>query len=182
MKQGVPKSADSARDTPENALTDGRFSREETITALRRNWRAEAEGAATYRELARMERDERRREILNKMAEAEERHAGRWAERIAALSGHAVTENPADIGPSSAIILSARVGSIDIALGRIEAVEDEHVRACTAQLATLDDPESTQILEELIQDESSHARGLRAITRPSAEPRSRLDSILRRER
>jgi|GEM_PF-6996394 len=48
-------------------------SREQLLVTLGHNWRAEKEGAATYRELANMEPDSRRKGLLLKLAEAEER-------------------------------------------------------------------------------------------------------------
>ena len=51
---------------------------QKTIDAARRNWQAEVETAQTYRDLAGRERDEKRKGILLRMAEAEERHAHRW--------------------------------------------------------------------------------------------------------
>ena len=54
---------------------------EQTIEVVNRNWRAEVETAQTYRDLAERERDERRKGILLRMAEAEERHAQRWEKK-----------------------------------------------------------------------------------------------------
>ena len=48
---------------------------EETIEVVERNWRAEVETAQAYRDLAARELDEKRKGILIRMAEAEERHA-----------------------------------------------------------------------------------------------------------
>ena len=53
-------------------------SNKETIEVVLKNWRAEVETARVYRDLAARERDERRKSILIRMAEAEERHAQRW--------------------------------------------------------------------------------------------------------
>src|SRR5207253_1991495 len=55
---------------------------EETIEVVRRNWQAEVETAQTYRNLAERERDEKRKGILLRMAEAEERHAQRWEQKL----------------------------------------------------------------------------------------------------
>jgi rubrerythrin len=51
--------------------------RQETIDVVTRNWRAEVETAQVYRDLAEREPDEKRKGILLRMAEAEERHARR---------------------------------------------------------------------------------------------------------
>src|SRR5438309_10399424 len=58
---------------------------EETVEVVKRNWRAEVETARVYRELAGREPDEKRKGILLRMAEAEKRHAQRWAEKLADL-------------------------------------------------------------------------------------------------
>src|SRR5437879_6754264 len=54
----------------------------ETLGVVKRNWQAEVETAQTYRDLAERERDQKRKGILLRMAEAEERHARRWEEKL----------------------------------------------------------------------------------------------------
>src|ERR1700704_2737315 len=61
---------------------DGRQDRQETIEVVVRNWRAEVETAQAYRDLAGREKDEKRRGILIRMAEAEERQAQRWEKKL----------------------------------------------------------------------------------------------------
>ena len=56
--------------------------KQETIEVVLKNWRAEEETARVYRDLAARERDERRKSILIRMAEAEERHAQRWEQKL----------------------------------------------------------------------------------------------------
>jgi vacuolar iron transporter family protein len=155
---------------------------ESVIATLEHNWRAEMEGAATYRELASLEKDERRRAVLIKLAEAEERHAQRWAERIKELGGEDPSAQGIDVRPSRSVILTARVSSLDTALRRAEATEERHVREYEAQARDLGDEGIAQILHELAQDESAHAGTLRTMTGPVVEPQGRLDAILRREK
>jgi rubrerythrin len=50
-------------------------------------WRREVEAATTYKHLAGRERDPKRRDILLRLAEQEDKHAARWSERIAAATG-----------------------------------------------------------------------------------------------
>src|SRR5258708_13008085 len=59
--------------------------KKERIDALRQNWQREVEGMRTYRDLARRERDTARRNVLLKLAEAEERHAQKWERKLAEL-------------------------------------------------------------------------------------------------
>ncbi|MGE5619906.1 MAG: VIT1/CCC1 transporter family protein [Sphingomonadaceae bacterium] len=154
----------------------------EVIATLERNWRAEMEGAATYRELAAMEKDGRRKALLIKLAEAEERHASRWAERIVELGGQDPSTKGVPVGPSRGVILTAKAVDLDTALRKAEATEEEHVRQYEAQARDLGDQGIARILEEVAQDESSHARTLRAMAGPGREVQSRLESILRREK
>src|SRR5438046_4577749 len=65
--------------------TESGQDRRETVEVVKRNWRAEVETAQAYRALAGREPDEKRKGILLRMAEAEERHAQRWAEKLADL-------------------------------------------------------------------------------------------------
>jgi vacuolar iron transporter family protein len=158
--------------------------KDHVIATLEHNWQAEMQGAATYRELAGMEKDMRRQALLIKLAEAEERHAARWSSRIMELGGTDPATRGMQIGPTRQITLTAQVSDLDTALRRAEAVEDAHVKEYRSQVQTLGDPAIGQILEELAKDEAGHARTLRAITgdTPISEPQSRLDSMLRREK
>ena len=65
--------------TPE---TGGQRSRSEALDVVKQNWRAEVETAQVYRDLAEREKDEKRKGILVRMAEAEERHAARWEQKL----------------------------------------------------------------------------------------------------
>src|SRR5438876_10918229 len=56
--------------------------KKETIEVVLKNWRAEVETAQVYRDLAAREPDEKRKGILLRMAEAEERHAQRWEKKL----------------------------------------------------------------------------------------------------
>src|SRR2546428_732316 len=96
----------------------------ETVEVLRRNWRAEGESAQVYRELAAREADEKRKAILLRMAEAEERHAQRWEKKLR------------DMGAELPVLedtLSRRlnrwwnkIAGADIAIRRMEAAEERH--------------------------------------------------------
>lgn len=158
--------------------------KEQLLATLAHNWQAEMQGAATYRELAAMEKDKRRQALLIKLAEAEERHAARWSDRIKELGGPDPAAGGFHVGPSRPITLTAQVSDLDTALRRVESMEDAHVKEYQSQVETLGDPAIGAILEELARDEAGHARTLRAITGdvPVSEPQSRLDAMLRREK
>ena len=57
--------------------------KKETIEVVLKNWRAEVETAQVYRDLAARESDEKRKGILIRMAEAEERHANAGSKNCA---------------------------------------------------------------------------------------------------
>src|SRR5438477_11929319 len=98
--------------------------RSETIDVVKRNWRAEVETAQVYRELAAREPDEKRKGILNRMAEAEERHAARWAKKLADL-GEPIPTLPDSLGRRFKRWLNRALGT-EIAIRRMEAAEEKH--------------------------------------------------------
>ena len=63
------------------------MNRDQYLGSLQKLWRQEVEAAATYTLLGEREPDPRRREILSRLAESEERHAARWSARIEAATG-----------------------------------------------------------------------------------------------
>src|ERR1700731_2238196 len=95
-----------------------------TIVVARRNWQAEVETAQTYRDLAERERDEKRKGILLRMAEAEERHAQRWEKKLVDL-GEPVPTLPDTIGRRLNRWLNRALGT-EIAIRRMEAAEEKH--------------------------------------------------------
>src|SRR5207247_10703049 len=57
------------------------------LATVEKMWRREVEAATTYRHLANREKDHRRRDILLRLADQEDKHAARWSERIVAATG-----------------------------------------------------------------------------------------------
>src|SRR5882724_3253215 len=93
----------------------------QTIEVVKRNWRAEVETAQTYRDLAERERDERRKGVLLRMAEAEERHALRWERKLRDLGAEPpVLKNT--IGRQLSRWWN-KIAGADIAIHRMEATE-----------------------------------------------------------
>src|SRR5436309_16111673 len=97
---------------------------EETVEVVKRNWRAEVETAEAYRELAGREPDEKRKAILLRMAEAEERHARRWEKKLTDL-GEPIPKIPDSLGRRMKRWLNRALGT-DIAISRMEAAEAKH--------------------------------------------------------
>src|SRR4029079_10094450 len=95
---------------------------QKTIDAARRNWQAEVETAQTYRDLAEREPDEKRRGILLRMAEAEERHAQRWEAKLKALGAEAPVYR--DTIGRRLNRWWIKVAAAEIAIRRMEATEE----------------------------------------------------------
>ncbi len=160
---------------------DGQTDRKETIDVVRRNWRAEVETAQVYRELASREEDDKRKGILIRMAEAEERHADRWAKKLIDL-GAPVPTLPDTLGGRFKRWLNRALGT-DVAIRRMEAAEEKHEREFSAQRErTLAKEEDVQeFLRTSALEEKAHARALQSMV-PQLGPRTVLDTILKRER
>jgi len=153
----------------------------ESIEALKQNWRAEVETSRVYRDLAERETNQKRKSILLRMAEAEERHATRWAQKLTELG----LEPPA-LKDSLGQRLNRwwnRVAGLDVAIRRMEAAEDRHEARYRAQSerALADDPDAQKFLREAALEEKAHSRVLNTMA-PPAGPRGLLDTILKRER
>ncbi len=150
---------------------------QDLVAAIRDNWRREWESAALYRHVAGREPDARRRAILLRLAETEERHAARWADRLTAVG--AAPPDPAALDMAPGWI--ARHTELPVILRRLEAQEDAHLQEYEALARAAGDDESARIAREIAADEREHSLTLRALGAPHS-PRSLLDSILGRER
>jgi VIT1/CCC1 family predicted Fe2+/Mn2+ transporter/rubrerythrin len=153
---------------------------QEAIRLLQQNWREEKESARVYRELAEDAKDERRRGILLRMAEAEERHAVRWEQKLRDLGS-----GPPDLTDSLARRwnrwLNRRAG-LEVAVRRLEAAEDRDTAKYEAQQKLLErDEEAKSALKEIAVEEKAHARVLQSLA-PQLGPQTILDVILKRER
>lgn len=154
---------------------------ERLVASLQENWLAETEGAHTYRALAEHEREPMRREILIEMAEAEERHAAKWARRLEELGA-----SPPHVPGSLTQRARDRVikgGGTMAVIKQMEADEDRDIARYQQHLAELNDPASQAIVQEALADERLHRQQLDTILAEAPiSPQSAVDSILRRER
>ncbi|MEY2526691.1 MAG: vacuolar iron transporter family protein [Verrucomicrobiota bacterium] len=153
----------------------------ETIEVVKRNWRAEVETARVYRELAAREADEKRKAILLRMAEAEERHAQRWEEKLRDM-GQPIPQLADNAWERFKRRFTRSLGT-DIAIRRMEAAEEKHEREFSSQRerALAGEHDVQDFLRESALEEKAHARALNAMAQPQSA-RSALDTILKRER
>jgi vacuolar iron transporter family protein len=154
---------------------------EQTIEVVKQNWRAEVETARVYRELAGRETDEKRKGILLRMAEAEERHARRWEQKLADL-GEPVPILTDTIGSRFKRWLDRALGT-DIAIRRMEAAEEKHEAQFRDQRERVlaGEEDVKDFLRESALEEKAHARALQSMV-PQLGARTVLDTILKRER
>jgi VIT1/CCC1 family predicted Fe2+/Mn2+ transporter/rubrerythrin len=164
--------------TPE---TGGQRSRSEALDVVKQNWRAEVETAQVYRGLAEREKDEKRKGILVRMAEAEERHAARWEQKLRDM-GEPVPQLPDNPWTRFKRRFTRALGT-DIAIRRMEAAEEKHEREFSEQRdrALANEQDVQEFLRTSALEEKAHARALNAMTTPPTA-KSVLDTILKRER
>ena len=153
----------------------------EAIEVVLKNWRAEVETARVYRDLAERERDEKRKAILIRMAEAEERHAQRWEQKLRDM-GQPIPVLPDTFWMRLQRRFTRSLGA-DIAIRRMEAAEEKHEREFSAQRdrALAGEQDVQEFLRTSALEEKAHARALSAMAGP-ANPKTALDTILKRER
>jgi len=149
------------------------------LATVEKMWRREVEAATTYRHLANREKDPKRRDILLRLADQEDRHATRWSERIAGATGR--TPDPEEV--KRGLSWFQRISDPTVVLHRLEQEENKAEAEYEQLMARLSDPMDLKIAEEAMFEERDHAVILRALAGGAMPtPRSTLDSILRRER
>jgi VIT1/CCC1 family predicted Fe2+/Mn2+ transporter/rubrerythrin len=155
---------------------------EEFIRGLQRAWLAEQTGLRIYRELARHEKNPARQNVLLKLAESEQGHADRWANRLKELN------SPLPTGRES---IRQRLwrwvlvqSGTDNALKQIENAENKDEQQYGDLLELALSPADGEAIQAVREDEQGHSRlmhkaGTTAET--TATPQGRLDMILHRE-
>ena len=149
------------------------------LATVEKMWRREVEAAATYKHLANRETDTKRRDILMRLADQEDKHAARWSERIAATTGRVPDPNEVERGLS----WFQRISDPNVVLHRLEQEENKAEAEYDQLMQRLTDPMDRQIAEDAMLEERDHAVVLRTLAGGKIPtPRSTLDSILGRER
>ena len=149
------------------------------LATVEKMWRREVEAASTYKHLAYREHDPKRKDILLRLAEQEDKHAARWSERIAAATGRVPDRKEVERGLS----WFQRISDPNVVLHRLEQEENKAEAEYEQLMARLSDPLDRQIAEEAMLEERDHAVILRTLAGGAVPtPRSTLESILHRER
>jgi len=149
------------------------------LATVEKMWRREVEAAHTYKLLAEREPDQKRRDILLRLAAQEDKHAARWSERIHASTGLAPDPSEVERG----LTWFQKIGDPSVVLHRLEQEETKADAEYGELMARLSDPHDKKIAEEAMLEERDHAVILRTLAGGKIPtPRSTLDTILRRER
>src|ERR1043165_128240 len=130
----------------------------QTIEVAKRNWQAEVETAQTYRDLAERERDEKRKGILLRMGEAEERHAQRWEAKLKELGGEAPVYR--DTIARRLNRWWNKIAGAEIAIRRMEATEERQEAEFhdQAERAFAGQKDVQEFLRKSAIEEKAHAR------------------------
>src|SRR5213594_27657 len=149
------------------------------LATVEKMWRREVEAASTYTHLANRESNPKRRDILLRLADQEEKHAARWSERIALATGRHPDRKDVERGLS----WFQRISDPNVVLHRLEQEENKAEAEYDQLMTRLSDPADRQIASDAMLEERDHAVILRTLAGGAVPtPRSTLDSILRRER
>lgn len=135
----------------------------------------ELSSAETYRLLARRERDPHRKQILEQLAQVEERHAQEWTQRLVELGG----QPPQRRKVTPMFGWQAYLARPEMVLRRMEEHEEEAVGRYL-RMQALGDERVAEIARRVMRDEQEHAHTTRALYTAS-ETEHPLERILRRE-
>ena len=149
------------------------------LATVEKMWRREVEAAHTYKLLAQRETDQKRRDILLRLAAQEDKHAARWSERIHAATGK--IPDPGEI--ERGLTWFQSIADPTVVFHRLEQEETKADAEYGELMARLSDPGDKKIAEEAMLEERDHAVILRTLAGGKIPtPRSTLDTILHRER
>src|SRR5438876_4606156 len=141
------------------------------LATVEKMWRREVEAATTYRHLAERERDQKRKDILLRLAAQEDKHAARWSERIATATGRTPDRKEVERGLS----WFQRISDPNVVLHRLEQEENRAEEEYAQLMARLTDPMDRQIAEDAKNEERDHAVILRTLAGGALpSPRSTL--------
>jgi VIT1/CCC1 family predicted Fe2+/Mn2+ transporter/rubrerythrin len=150
------------------------------LSGLHKAWLDEKRSAKNYRSLAAREPNGSKRAILERMAEAEERHAERWAGRLRELGAE-----PGEYKESLPDRIRRWIllrSDIQVAARMLEAGEEEADRLYDALRASAPSPGDNKALDQTAREERAHARALEEFDGTGSIPHGRLQRILGRER
>ena len=149
------------------------------IDGLRQAWRDEVRSAKNYRALADRETNPEKKAILIRMAEAEDRHAVRWANRLRELGAE-----PDEYAESFLERLRRWVllkSDASVAAQMLEAGERDADALYDTMLAHVQSDQDRASITEAQREENAHHKVLEEFEGRGSHPQTRLEKILGRE-
>ncbi len=149
------------------------------VQGLLAAWTREISGVKTYHELARRADSAEQRDILNRLADAEARHAETFAARLRELGSEppAFHENFFERARRWVLVQTGT----ENAVRNLEAFEDDATQAY-ADLVAADPKEASRTIVSAMQtEEKVHGKVLADMSQPAA-PQARLESMLKTEK
>ncbi len=153
------------------------------VRGLKRAWLGEQASLRIYHALAAHEKSPERRRILLKLAETEEQHAQRWANRLREL-GVEVPEYRDTLRQRLWRWVLVQSGT-DNALSRIESTEEKDTGEYEELLQDAPTEADRNAIASVKHDEQIHSRAMQRIgegAEPVNTPGGRLDALLQREK
>lgn len=154
--------------------------KQQFIEGLRQAYCDEVRSAHNYHELAGREHDEGKRAILNRMAEAEERHAARWAARLQELGAAPGDCTESFIGRIRRWVLLR--SDTEVAAKMLEAGESQADKLYDTLMALAETDSDRKTLADAQREERAHNKVLEEFEGQPAQPQGRLQRILGREK
>lgn len=151
-------------------------SNEKLIVGLQAAWKREIAGAKTYRALAERAHSQDQRDVLNRLAEAEERHAEMWAKRLREL-GSAPPEFKENFLERARRWVLVQSGT-ENAVRNIEASEDSDEAAYAALLDSATEEQDRAAVRATQIEEKTHGKVLNELANPQAQ----LDVLMQKEK
>jgi VIT1/CCC1 family predicted Fe2+/Mn2+ transporter/demethoxyubiquinone hydroxylase (CLK1/Coq7/Cat5 family) len=151
------------------------------ITNLQQAWRDEMYSAANYRALAAQENHPDRKAILTRMADAEDRHAARWAVRLKEL-GIEVGEYKESFAETMRRRMILKSPS-DVAAEMLEQGEADADKLYEGMIAAAESEKDRTMLLEAQREENAHSMMLQEMQSPQTtrSPQGKLDKIFAKE-
>jgi VIT1/CCC1 family predicted Fe2+/Mn2+ transporter/rubrerythrin len=152
----------------------------EFVRGLRQAWHDEVKSARAYREMAFREQNSDKKRILQRMAEAEDRHAETWAKRLTDLGEQAGPFRESLTDRVQRWLLSRSDSTT--AAKMLEEGEKSADRLYEVMLQTAPTEDDRAAIHETQREERAHSMLLEDFEHPPALPQNRLNRILGRER
>lgn len=154
--------------------------KQKLIQGLQAAWKREISGAKTYRELARHAHSAEQRDVLDRLADAEERHAARWATRLKELGSAPpdYAESVVDRFRRWALIQSGT----ENAMRNIEATEDSDIAAYQVLADSSTEEQDRAAVRATETEERAHRRLMNDMKQPAVGAQAQLDRMMQREK